>query len=502
MTKADRNSHKVKDEREGKNKSDCPENAAVATKRSATVVLTPQDRRQAAGVQTDTAAANERRAEGKALREAVPRTSHAGWKAPEDRRDPIDLLIESNQGRMTELIPTRFGRMMQSPFTFYRGSAAIMAADLATTAQSGLLVQACGDAHLLNFGGFATPERKIVFDINDLDETLPASWEWDVKRLTASIVIAGQYLRLSETDSTRAAEASVRAYRQRMANYSSMRALEIWYDTIGVDDVAAAVDDRARVAMKQRVESAQEKSSPEFVFPKLVEHRGAEPRFKDDPPLIFHPSAEMAPGIATAFREPMARYRASLPDHVRVLLDRYHVCDMAMKVVGIGSVGTFCAIGLLIAAEDDPLFLQVKEARPSVLEPYAGKSVYKHAGQRVVNGQRLMQSASDIFLGWTTGENGRDFYLRQLRDVKISAIIEDWDAGMLREYGKLCAWALAKAHARSGDAAKIAGYMGASPVFDEAICEFAVEYADQNQRDYRTFIKAVREGRLKAIADA
>jgi uncharacterized protein (DUF2252 family) len=198
----------------------------------------------------------------------------------------------------------------------------------------------------------------------------------------------------------------------------------------------------------------------------------------------------------------MARYRTSLPDHVRVLLDRYHLCDIAMKVVGIGSVGTFCAIGLLIAAEDDPLFLQVKEARPSVLEPYAGKSVYKHAGQRVVNGQHLMQSASDIFLGWATGENGRDFYLRQLRDVKIAAIIEDWDAGMLREYGKLCAWALAKAHARSGDAAKIAGYMGASSVFDEAICEFAVEYADQNQRDYRAFIKAVREGRLKAIADA
>ncbi len=298
--------------------------------------------------------------------------------------------------------------MMQSPFTFYRGSAAVMAADLATTAQSGLRVQACGDAHLLNFGGFATPERQIVFDINDLDETLPAPWEWDVKRLTASVVIAGQYLRLSETESAHAAEATVRAYREHMNDYSSMRALEVWYDKIGVEDAMAAVDEERRQVMKQRVEKETEKSSPEFVFPKLVEHRGAEPRFKDDPPLIFHPSAELAPGVTTGFREPLARYRASLPDHVRVLFDRYRLCDIAIKVVGIGSVGTMCCIGLFIAAEDDPLFLQVKEARPSVLEPYAGKGVYEHQGQRVVCGQRLMQSASDVFLGWSTGVNGRE----------------------------------------------------------------------------------------------
>jgi uncharacterized protein (DUF2252 family) len=480
---------------------DGSERSEAMAKHSATVVMVPQTERHPARGFTDMPAASDRRAQGKLLREAVPRTLHAGWKAQKDRRDPIDLLVESNQGRMHELVPIRFGRMMQSPFAFYRGSAAIMAADLATTAQSGLRVQACGDAHLLNFGGFATPERNIVFDINDLDETLPAPWEWDVKRLTASVVIAGQYLRLRETESARAAEATVRAYRHRMADYSSMRAIEVWYDTIGVDDAAEALDNRARVRMMQRVETAQEKSSPEFVFPKLVEHRGTEPRFKDDPPLIFHPSAEQAPGVATAFREPLALYRKSLPDHVRVLLDRYHLCDVANKVVGIGSVGTFCAIGLFIAEEDDPLFLQVKEARPSVLEPYAGMSAYQHAGQRVVCGQRLMQSASDIFLGWATGENGRDFYVRQLRDVKVSAIIEDWDDGLLREYGKLCGWALAKAHARSGDAAKIAGYMGASSVFDDAICEFAVEYADQSQRDYRAFIKAVREGRLRTATE-
>jgi uncharacterized protein (DUF2252 family) len=471
-------------------------------KPSAAVVLMPQSGRHAAAdARADTPAASERRAQGKSLRETVSRDSHAGWKAPKDRRDPIDLLVESNEGRMAELIPIRFGRMMQSPFTFYRGSAAVMAADLATTAQSGLRVQACGDAHLLNFGGFATPERQIVFDINDLDETLPAPWEWDVKRLTASVVIAGQYLRLTETESARAAEATVRSYRQRMADYSSMRALEVWYDTIGIDDVMEVLDDRAREVVKQRLAKAEEKSSPEFVFPKLVEHRGSEPRFKEDPPLIFHPSAEMAPGVATAFRAPLERYRASLPDHVRVLFDRYHLCDMAVKVVGIGSVGTMCAVGLWIAAEDDPLFLQVKEARASVLEPYAGKSIYENHGQRVVCGQRLMQSASDIFLGWSTGVTGRNVYVRQLRDVKISAMIEDWDVDMLREYGKLCGWALAKAHARSGDAAKIAGYMGASATFDDAICEFAVEYADQNQRDYRAFIKAVREGRLKVIGD-
>jgi uncharacterized protein (DUF2252 family) len=471
-------------------------------KPSAAVVLMPQSGRHAAAdARADTPAASERRAQGKSLRETVSRDSHAGWKAPKDRRDPIDLLVESNEGRMAELIPIRFGRMMQSPFTFYRGSAAVMAADLATTAQSGLRVQACGDAHLLNFGGFATPERQIVFDINDLDETLPAPWEWDVKRLTASVVIAGQYLRLTETESARAAEATVRSYRQRMADYSSMRALEVWYDTIGIDDVMEVLDDRAREVVKQRLAKAEEKSSPEFVFPKLVEHRGSEPRFKEDPPLIFHPSAEMAPGVATAFRAPLERYRASLPDHVRVLFDRYHLCDMAVKVVGIGSVGTMCAVGLWIAAEDDPLFLQVKEARASVLEPYAGKSIYENHGQRVVCGQRLMQSASDIFLGWSTGVTGRNVYVRQLRDVKISAMIEDWDVDMLREYGKLCGWTLAKAHARSGDAAKIAGYMGASATFDDAICEFAVEYADQNQRDYRAFIKAIREGRLKVIGD-
>jgi uncharacterized protein (DUF2252 family) len=501
MEKLERNEGKDNNKHGARQKDGRPEGGTAKEKPAARVTLMAQNGTHVGGARTDVTAPSDRRTQGKALRDAVPREAHAGWKATKNRRDPIDLLLESNEARIPQLIPIRFGRMMQSPFTFYRGSAAIMAADLATTAQSGLRVQACGDAHLLNFGGFATPERNVAFDINDLDETLPAPWEWDVKRLTASVVIAGRYLRLSETEAARAARATVRSYSEHMADYSSKRALEVWYEAVALEDVMAVIGDRARERVKKRVETAEEKSAPEFVFPKLVEHRGTEPRLKEDPPLIFHPSEELAPGTATGFRKPLADYRASLPDHVRVLFDRYRLCDVAMKVVGIGSVGTMCCIGLWIAAEDDPLFLQIKEARASVLEPYAGKSIYKNQGQRVVSGQRLMQSASDIFLGWTTGVNGRDVYVRQLRDMKLSAIIEDWDEELLREYGKLCAWALAKAHARSGDAAQIAGYMGSSSTFDDAVTEFAVEYADQNERDYRAFIQAVREGRLQVVSD-
>lgn len=443
----------------------------------------------------------ERRAHGSALREVVPREAQGGWKPPKKRRDPIEVLTASNEGRMPELVPIRFGRMLQSPFTFYRGSAAIMAADLAATPNSGLRVQACGDAHLLNFGGFATPERQVIFDVNDLDETLPAPWEWDLKRLTASIVIAGQYLHLHENEAARAATATARAYRERMADYSSMRALDIWYDTISLERVQAEMagtSDKLRKTFARRVEKARQQSAVENVFLKLAEHHGALPKIKDNPPLVFHPSEERAPGMRTQYREALASYRDSLPEHVRMLFDRFHLCDVAVKVVGVGSVGTRCLVALFMAADNDPLFLQIKEALESVLEPYAGASLHTNHGERVVAGQRLMQAASDMFLGWTTGKNGRHYYFRQLRDVKISAIVEGWDVDRLTTYGRLCAWALARAHARSGDAALIAGYMGSSAVFDDAICEFAVEYSDQNQRDYRAFVKAVREGRLEA----
>ena len=446
--------------------------------------------------------ADERRAAGKALRDATPRAAHGGWRPPKDRRDPIELLLESNEGRIPELIPIRFGRMSQSPFAFYRGAAAVMAADLSSTPASGLRVQACGDAHLMNFGGFATPERNIFFDINDFDETLPAPWEWDVKRLAASIVVAARHLDLLDSDAAKAATEAVCAYRERMTDYASMRALDVWYDRIDLDRVLKVLPSRAEVErVRQRVEQARRKSLPESLFPKLVEHFGSAPRIKDEPPLIFHPTDKQAPGVRTGYAEALEGYRKSLPEHVRVLFDRFRLFDLAIKVVGVGSVGTYCALGLFMAADDDPIFLQVKEARRSVLEPYAGNSLHKNHGERVVAGQRLMQAASDIFLGWTRGVIGRDYYFRQLRDAKISAVLEDWDLTTLKEFGKLCAWALARAHARSGDPARIAGYMGSNTTFDDAVCEFAVEYADQNLRDYRAFVKGIREGRIAVASE-
>ena len=453
--------------------------------------------------QTETryVSADERRGKGKALRAKVPRALQAGWKAPKERRDPIQLLMESNAGRVESLIPIRFGRMSASPFAFYRGSAALMAADLATTPTSGIRVQACGDAHLMNFGGFATPERNVIFDINDLDETLPAPWEWDLKRLAASVVIAAQHLQLHDSEASRVVTDLVREYRERVADYASMRALDIWYDKIDVQ----RYEDRSgepevlkdvRKRLGERIEAEKTKTVPDHLYPKLVTTEGARPRIKDDPPLIFHPTAKMAPGLKSSYAESFATYRESLPGHTRVLFDRFHFFDLAFKVVGVGSVGTMCGIALFLAADDDPLFLQIKEARASVLEPYAGKSRYPNHGQRVVEGQRLMQSASDVFLGWTHGKNGRDVYVRQLRDMKISAVIEDWDAGLLRQYGRMCAHALARAHARTGDAAMISGYMGSGRTFDDAIGEFAVEYADQNRSDYRAFTRAIRQRKI------
>jgi len=451
--------------------------------------------------------ADERRAQGKALRDAAPRAAQAGWKPPEGRRDPVDIVCAGNAGRLPQLVPIRFGRMSTSPFAFYRGSAALMAADLATTPTSGLRVQACGDAHLMNFGGFATPERNVVFDINDLDETLPAPFEWDLKRLAASVVIAAQHVRLPDSDAARMATDLVREYRERMADYASMRALDVWYDRIDLARyVDLATDPEVQKELRRRVaarlEEAQRKAHPDFLYPKLVSEEGAKPRIKDEPPLIFHPTPEEAPGMESGAVEAIAAYRESLAEHTRVLFDRYHFFDYAVKVVGVGSVGTVCGVCLFMAADDDPLFLQVKEARASVLEPYAGKSRHANHGQRVVVGQRIMQAASDVFLGWTRTKTGLDVYVRQLRDMKISAVIEGVDAGVLRHYARMCAHALARAHARSGDSAMMAGYMGSGRTFDDAIGEFAVEYADQNRRDFREFTKAVREGRIEALAEA
>ena len=445
----------------------------------------------------------ERRAEGKRLRDAVPRAGHSGWKPPRKRRDPVEVVLAANEGRLLDLVPIRHGRMMKSPFDFYRGTAAIMAADLAHTPSSGLRVQACGDAHLSNFGAFATPERNVIFDVNDLDETLPAPWEWDVKRLTASVVLAGRHIQLKQSESAAAARAAVRSYREHMAEYAFMKALEVWYDKIDLERLMSHVENKkAQARIQQRVEKARERSVAEHDFPKLAEQLGSTPLIKDNPPLIFH-LPEMKEEMESGnIPEAWARYRESLPEHIRVLFDRFHLCDMAMKVVGVGSVGTMCLIALYMAGDDDPLFLQIKEAKASVLEPYAGKSLHSNHGQRVVEGQRLMQSASDSFLGWTQGRRGRHFYVRQLRDMKLSPIIEGFDAEILQGYAEACGWALARAHARSGDAAMISGYMGSSVIFDEAICDFAVDYADQAERDHKAFVKAVREGRVEAVVES
>jgi uncharacterized protein (DUF2252 family) len=444
-----------------------------------------------------------RRVEGKALRDTVPRSDHSGWKPSKERRDPVELVLAQDEGRLLDLVPIRHGRMMQSPFAFYRGSAVIMAADLARTPNSGLRVQACGDAHLSNFGGFATPERNLIFDINDLDETLPAPWEWDVKRLTASVVLAGRHIELKQSESGRAARAAVRSYREHMNEYAFMKALDIWYDKIPLERLLGKIkDEKRRARAQKRIEQARGRSAAVDDFPKLAEHVGSLPRIKDNQPLIFH-TPDLQERIASGdFDAAWARYHASLPEHVRVLFDRFHLCDMAVKVVGVGSVGTMCSIGLFMAADDDPLFLQIKEANASVLEPYAGKSQYENRGQRVVVGQRLMQSASDSFLGWSTGKQGRHFYVRQLRDMKLSAIIEGFDFETLESYAEACGWALARAHARSGDPAMIAGYMGSGSVFDEAIGDFATDYADQAELDYKAFVKAIRNGQVKAVVES
>jgi uncharacterized protein (DUF2252 family) len=445
----------------------------------------------------------ERRAEGKTLRDAVPRAEHSGWNPPKKRRDPVEVVLAQNEGRLLELVPIRHGRMLQSPFAFYRGTAAIMAADLAHTPCSGLRVQACGDAHLSNFGAFATPERVLVFDVNDLDETLPAPWEWDVKRLTASVVLAGRHIQLKQSESADAARAAVHSYREHMAEYAFMKALEIWYDKIDLERLLGHFDDEKRRARaRQRIEQARGRSVAEHDFPKLAEHVGSTPRIKDNPPLIYHSSEVKEDEGSRELKAAWALYRESLPEHVRVLFDRFHLCDMAIKVVGVGSVGTACLIALYMAADGDPLFLQIKQANASVLEPYAGKSQHANHGQRVVAGQHLMQTASDIFLGWSQGRRGRHCYVRQLRDMKLSAIIESFDAETLRGYAEACGWALARAHARSGDAAVISGYMGSGNIFDEALCDFAVDYADQAERDHKAFVKAVREGRVKALVES
>jgi uncharacterized protein (DUF2252 family) len=442
----------------------------------------------------------ELRALGKSLREKCPRSSHALWKAPHNRSDPLRLLEQSNKGRIRDLIPIRYGRMLRTPFTFYRGAALNMAADLATTPATGIRVQACGDCHLLNFGVYATPERRLVFDINDLDETLPAPWEWDVKRLAASFVLACRNNGFSPRDARDAVLACVRTYRQRMAEFSDMPVLQVWYACIDVEKMVTVKDKEAKRLGRKQIAAARARNVLEHDFPKLAAGSGQAPAIKDTPPLIYHPKWAMEE-IRTRSLKFFGSYRESLPDERRVLLDRYEVRDVAIKVVGVGSVGTYCGVVLMMASAQDPLFLQIKEARPSVLEAYAGKSVYPNHGQRVVNGYRLMQSASDIFLGWATHPLGRHAYIRQLKDMKIGAQTELFSPGFMVEYAGFCGWALARSHARSGEPAQISGYLGKTDVFDEAIAAFARAYADQSERDHAVLKKAARSGRVEVVME-
>ena len=439
---------------------------------------------------------SDRRAEGRALRKVVARSSHGAWRPSARRLDPIVLLKASSEDRLPQLIPIRYGRMLHSPFAFFRGAAVIMAADLATTPVTGLRVQACGDCHLLNFGEFATPERNLTFDVNDFDETLPAPWEWDIKRFAASVAIAGREIGLGDGKARAVVGRTVRAYREAIADFARMRALDVWYARLDANTLVRLAKHHSTQRLFRKTARQARAHTVNHVFPRLTEVADGRRRILDDQPRVFHPSSGKSFEAET--RAFLAAYRKTLPMERRVLLDRYHLVDAAMKVVGVGSVGTRCSVALLLAADDDPLLLQIKEARPSVLEPYAGKSKFSDPGERIVVGQRSMQAASDIFLGWARGKDGRSYYLRQLRDMKGAAHLDLMTRADLTEYAGFCAWALARAHARTGDAARIAGYLGTSARFDRAVAEFAMAYADQNEADYATFKKAVRAGRLHA----
>ena len=442
--------------------------------------------------------ADERRDAGKRLRDKVARNEQGNWRPSPGRPDPIGLLRAADANRQPDLVPLRYGRMLQSPFAFYRGSAAVMAADLGPTPVTGIRVQACGDAHLMNFGGFATPERRLIFDVNDLDETLPAPWEWDVKRLVASFVMAARANGLPESAGRDAAIACAHSYRKRMRNFAGMDVTDIWYARIDDTDVMSIFTDAQRQIIAKRLAKATAANSSEQVFPKLAELAGGQPRIRDTPPTVFHPDEARHPGFADLCMDVFNSYRGTLSDDRRALFDRFRIVDVAMKVVGIGSVGTMCFVALFMSLAGKPFFLQLKEANPSVLEPYAGASAYGHHGQRVVMGQRMIQPASDLFLGWVTGPKGRHYYVRQLRDVKISPLVETFDAELLTIYARLCGWALARAHAKAGDPWMISGYLGKQDAFENAMGKFAVIYADQTELDHEALNVAVRAGIVAA----
>jgi len=450
---------------------------------------------------------DEWRAKGRERRAAVSRSSHAQWAPPADRPDPVAVLEEQARTRVPDLIPIRYGRMIASPFSYFRGAAAPMAWDLAHTPTTDIRVQACGDAHLLNFGMYAAPDRRLVFDVNDFDETLPAPFEWDVKRLAASFAVAARDHGYKDRDAHTAARLTVRSYRTKMASYAAMRFFDVWYSRIDIDEVSRLFDvlqPRAAVRRRHRDIAQARRRTSQRAFLKMCDQVQGQYRIRSAPPVIVRFPVEGYPGVLEELRSAIAQYRQTLEADRREVLRRYYFGDFARKVVGVGSVGTEAFVVLLIGDRaDEPLFLQVKEAQESVLAPYAGPGEYQHQGERVVMGQRLTQAATDPFLGWTTGigTSGttlKHYYVRQLRDMKGSMSVPLMDPLQLDYYGRLCGWALARAHARTGRATMISGYLGMSEKFDHVIADFAVAYADQNEQDYQRLRQAVAAGRVQA----
>ena len=453
----------------------------------------------------------ERAARGKTARAHTPRSSHAAFTPPAGRADPVDLLELQASERVPELVPIRYGRMLASPFTFYRGAALIMAADLAETPRSGFLAQCCGDAHLSNFGLFASPERRLLFDINDFDETLPGPWEWDVKRLACSLLIAARNNGLTVKEQERVVLAAMADYRDRMRTFSGMKTLDLWYTRFEmeplVEEISRQVGSRMRKRLKKRVAKARARDNAQ-AFAKFTYEVDGDTRIVSDPPLIVPAREFLSLAEFAQLEQRLGRfliaYARSLHHERRTLLERYTLVDLARKVVGVGSVGTHAWVALLLGRDGhDPVVMQVKEAQASVFEEYVGHSPYENAGERVVAGQRTMQAVSDIFLGWLHVDEGvdgapHDYYVRQLRDWKGSIEVEAMDARALRVYGGLCAATLARAHARTGDSIAIAAYLGGGDVFDRALLEFSSAYAEQNDRDYRTLAAAVDSGRITA----
>lgn len=437
-----------------------------------------------------------RRARGKDARSRARRSELGRWTPGPERADPLALLDAQNASRFPDLVPVRWGRMVASPFAFFRGSAAVMAADLATGPSSGLVTQVCGDAHLQNFGLFASPERRLLFDLNDFDETLPGPWEWDVKRLATSVVLA---MRANGIDARRqlaAAEVCARSYRESMASFADMSSTEVWYSKVDVDEALTEMVGGSRFRLEQVADRARRRTTMQ-ALERLTTVVDGRRRIIDDPPIVEHRPESMD---AYDIRAMVDEYRTTLAEERRYLFDRFAIVDIARKVVGVGSVGTHCWIALTVAdsEQDDPLFLQIKEATRSVMEPFVGRSSHRHHGQRVVIGQRMMQAASDLFLGWMSSADGRDYYVRQLRDMKGSLRTELMSAGDLSGYASRCASVLARAHARTGDPVALSGYLGRSTLFDTAIASFAVAYADQAERDHAELRRAVDSGRVVA----